>query len=202
MNLEKEMEKLRKVGYKDSEKDLNKLLNSMRFYEKTHDKTENRARQQYELVFDFSCRQAEEFNMELWAFLSKMYMIPGEDRFIKPPADLYNKKEKQDWIKREFRQYFYECMINCVYFPITRKLYINVLPHRKAGNETVKITKKGRIAKEEKIRKKIKELIALGKISPSIKRGDITTIAKALKFRYNYVQEYIKLQKRTEPPKC
>ena len=163
-------------------------------YAEEKDTGKNKARIAYERAFDFYCREAKKEKRDLWEYLSTEFMIPEERHLIKPPADLYNKKEKQDYIKGQYWLFYYEWTINRVLFPTVNELKELLLDKSDGGKKTVKITSKGRIAKEEKIRKKIKELITLGEISPSIKRGDITTIANALKLKYNYVQEYIKLQ--------
>jgi len=205
MNLEEEMKKLREGYCLTLEKDLKRLLDLMRRYAEKNDLTENRARQQYEWMFDFSCREAEKRNMSLWVYLSTMYMIPDERHLIKPPDTLMNnKKEQEIWLKGQFLPYFYECMLNCVQFAITNEFSTDLLPLRKGGNKTVATTKPRSDAKKNRIIKKVNELIDSRKITPEVERGEIMIVVKALRYEYtyNYVQETIKLWKRNKSPKC
>ncbi len=105
MNLEKKVKKLMEEGYKDSEKDKEKMLEVLLFYAKSHDMKINYARLTYECIFDLNCREAEELNIDLWVHLSNKFMIPEERHLINPPDTLKDKKKEQDWIKKEFWPY-------------------------------------------------------------------------------------------------
>jgi len=107
MNLDKEVKKLMEVGYEDSEKDKEKMLEVLLFYAETHDMKINYARQQYERMFNLSYREAEELNIDLWVHLSNKFKIPEEERHLIKPSDrLKNKKKRQDCIKWRFFPFF------------------------------------------------------------------------------------------------
>lgn len=82
---------------------------------------ENKARQQYERMFDFSCRQAEKQKRDLWEYLSAYFMLPEERHLIKPPDTLKNEEERLDWIKGRFWPFYYECIINTLLLKATNK---------------------------------------------------------------------------------
>jgi len=108
MTLEKETRRLMEVGYKDSEKDKEKMLEVLLFYAKSHDMKINYARLTYECIFDLNCREAEELNIDLWVHLSTKFKIPEEERYlIKPPNESKNKKKRQDCIKWLFYPFFF-----------------------------------------------------------------------------------------------
>jgi len=113
MNFEEEMKKLSKLRSNDPlVQALIKysfMMNSaIDVYRKTHDMKINRTRQDYESSFNRNCRRAKKKKQDLWVYLSTSYMIPEERHLIKPPNTLKNKKKRQDWIKKEFKPYFYE----------------------------------------------------------------------------------------------
>jgi len=117
MNLEKEMQKLSKLRSNDplvqaAIKYSVMMMSAIDVYRKTHDMKINRTRQDYESSFNRNCRRAEKKKQDLWVYLSTSYMIPEERHLIKPPNTLKNKKKRQDWIKKEFKPYFYEWRTN------------------------------------------------------------------------------------------
>lgn len=203
MNLEKKVKKLMEEGYKDSEKDEEKMLEVRRFYAEEHDWQINYARLHYECMFNLSRRQAEELNMDLWVYLSTKFKIPEEERYlIKPPNTLKNKKKEQDWIKKEFKPFFYEWKFNDFANPIIYAFSKDLLSLREGGNKTVATTKPRSDAKKDRIIKKRNEYLASGKFTRGKERSMNKIIAKVLKYNYNYVQDVLKLQRRNENTKC
>ena len=206
MNFEKEMEKLHKLqesGDVDLQKYYDKMTEIMRRYGSTHNMELNNARQQYEWIFDFSCRQAEELNKDLWEVLCG-YMFLNEYHLIKPPNTLKNTKKIQVWLKKEFKQYFYEFIINGSMAAFANELSELKKLSSGGGKHTVEITKPKSAAKKDRIIKKVNELIDSRKITPEVERGEIKIVVKALRYKYtyNYVQETIKLWRRNKSPKC
>jgi len=113
MNLEKEMErlsKLQKSGDVTLQKHMSKMSNIFLSAENNSLMKENKARQQYEWMFDFCCRQAEELNIDLWVHLSNKFMISEERHLIKPPNN----------IKRSFGHIFMNTYltVSCLKLPI------------------------------------------------------------------------------------
>ena len=203
MTLVEEIKKLKRRGYKDLDKDMVKMLDTILSYSGTFDMKTNYARLAYDREFDLCCREAEELNMDLWVHLSNKFKIPKEERYlIKPPDILKNKKEVQDRIKWKFWPFYNEWKLNYFSNPIIYAFSKNLVPLRKGGNKTVKKTKARSDAKHQQLIEKEKELIASGTLTPSNKRQHNTILAKALKFEYNFVQDFHKLQRRNENPKC
>jgi len=207
MTFEEEMEKLSKLqksGDVALQKYYDKTSEIRSRYAATHNMEINNARKQYEWIFDFSCRQAEELNKDLWEVLCD-YIFLDEYHLIKPPAKLKNKKrERELWLKKEFKPYFYECMINGFVGVFTNELSELKKRNKKGGKDTVATTKPRSDAKKNRIIKKVNELIDSRKITPEVERGEIKIVVKALRYKYtyNYVQETIKLWRRNKSPKC
>jgi len=206
MTFEKEMErlsKLQKSGDVALQKYFDKMSDIMRLSAKEYFLTkENKARKQFEWMFDFSCRQAEKQKRDLWKYLSAYFMLPEEGRRIKPPNKLKNKKEIQDWIKKEFQPYFYECVLNTLPLKATNKFSKVKAKNMYGGNKTVATTKPRSDAKHQRIIKKRNKYLASGKFTRGKERGLNAIIAEELGYKYNYVQEVLKLQRRNENPKC
>ena len=173
MNLEKKVKKLMEEGYKDSEKDKEKMLEVLLFYAETHDMKINYARQQYECMFNLSYREAEELNIDLWVHLSTKFMIPKEGYLIKPPNELKNKKKRQDCIKWLFYPFFFEWKFNNFTNPITYAFTKDLLSLRKGGDDTGKLKTQEKIEREEIIRQKAKYFNVKKLIDFGVKKKDI-----------------------------
>jgi len=174
MNLEKKVKKLMEEGYKDSEKDKEKMLEVLLFYAKSHDMKINYARLTYECIFDLNCREAEELNIDLWVHLSTKFKIPEEERYlIKPPNELKNKKKRQDCIKWLFYPFFFEWKFNNFTNPITYAFSKGVLSYRKRGEKRGKQETQERIEREEIIRQKAKYFNVKKLIDFGVKKKDI-----------------------------
>jgi len=161
MNLEKEMQKLSKRtknGDVTLQKHWDKMSEIMSRYASTHDTEINNARKQYEWMFDSSCRRAEELNKDLWVVLSD-YMFLDEYHLIEPPNTLKNKKEIQVWLKKEFKPYFYECMINGFAAAFMNELSELKKLNSKGGKATVATTKPRRAKRKASILNERKKLI-------------------------------------------
>ncbi len=195
MNLEKKVKKLMEEGYKDSEKDKEKMLEVLLFYAKSHDMKINYARLTYECIFDLNCREAEELNIDLWVHLSTKFKIPEKERYlIKPPDKLKNKKKRQDWIKWLFYPFFFEWKFNNFTNPITYAFSKGVLSYRKRGKKRGEQETQERIARQEPIIQERKELIDSG---VKYEKEIIKRIKKALpKESYDYIQKTILVEKR------
>ncbi len=174
MNLEKKVKKLMEEGYKDSEKDKEKMLEVLLFYAKSHDMKINYARLTYECIFDLNCREAEELNIDLWVHLSTKFKIPEEERYlIKPPNELKNKKKRQDCIKWLFYPFFFEWKFNNFTNPITYAFTKDLLSLRKGGDDTGKLKTQEKIEREEIIRQKAKYFNVKKLIDFGVKKKDI-----------------------------
>ena len=161
MNLEKEMEKLSKLqksGNVTLQKHMSKMSDIFLSAENNSLMKENKARQQYEWMFDFYCREAEELNIDLWVHLSNKFMIPEERHLINPPDTLKDKKKEQDWIKKEFWPYYYEWQLNAYANPITYAFSKSLLPLREGGGMRGEQKEQERIEREEIIIQKAREL--------------------------------------------
>ncbi len=118
MTLVEEIKKLRDGGYVGVDKHMVKVCESILFYAETFDMKINYARLQYDLEFDLNCRQAEELNIDLWVHLSTKFKIPEEERYLIKAPDKLKDKKRQDWIKKEFKPYFYEWNSNNIVNPL------------------------------------------------------------------------------------
>ena len=192
MNLEKETRRLMEVGYKDSEKDKEKMLEVLLFYAKSHDMKINYARLTYECIFDLNCREAEELNIDLWVHLSTKFKIPEEERYlIKPPNESKNKKKRQDYIKWLFYPFYFEWKFNNFANPIIYAFSKDLLSLREGGNKTGEKTKRRSNARKKPITQIRKELIDSGITKNLNKR-----IAQALpEETYDYIQKATKEEK-------
>ena len=192
MTLEKETRRLMEVGYKDSEKDKEKMLEVLLFYAKSHDMKINYARLTYECIFDLNCREAEELNIDLWVHLSTKFKIPEEERYlIKPPNESKNKKKRQDYIKWLFYPFYFEWKFNNFANPIIYAFSKDLLSLREGGNKTGEKTKRRSNARKKPIIQKRKELIDSGITKNLNKR-----IAQALpEETYDYIQKATKERK-------
>jgi len=200
MNLEKEMEKLSKLqksGNVTLQKHMSKMSNIFLSAENNSLMKENKARQQYEWMFNFYCRQAEEMNMDLWVHLSNKFMISEERHLIKPPNNtLKNKKKEQDWIKKEFWAYFYEYIFNCFLFKVTNKFSEVKGKNMDGGEIRGKQETQEKIVLREPIIQKRKELIDSGvKDDKEIMRRVIKAFPKR---NYNFIQKTILAEKYKE----
>jgi len=200
MNLEKEMErlsKLQKSGDVTLQKHMSKMSNIFLSAENNSLMKENKARQQYEWMFDFCCRQAEELNIDLWVHLSNKFMISEERHLIKPPNNtLKNKKKEQDWIKKEFWAYFYEYIFNCFLFKVTNKFSEVKGKNMDGGEIRGKQETQEKIVLREPIIQKRKELIVSGvKDEKEIMRRIIKAYPKR---NYNFIQKTILAEKYKE----
>ena len=161
-------------GYKDSEKDKEKMLEVLLFYAKSHDMKINYARLTYECIFDLNCREAEELNIDLWVHLSTKFKILEEERYlIKPPNESKNKKKRQDCIKRLFYPFFFEWKFNNFANPITYAFTKDLLSLRKGGDDTGKLKTQEKIEREEIIRQKAKYFNVKKLIDFGVKKKDI-----------------------------
>ena len=161
MNLEKEMEKLSKLqksGNVTLQKHMSKMSDIFLSAENNSLMKENKARQQYEWMFDFYCREANNFNMDLWEYLSAKFMIHEESHLIKPPDTLKDKKKEQDWIKKEFCPYFYEYLFNCFLFKVTNKFSKGKGKNMDGGEKRGKQETQERIEREEIVIQTIERL--------------------------------------------
>ena len=154
-------------------------------------------------MFNLSCRQAEELNIDLWVHLSNKFKIPEEERHLIKPSDrLKNKKKRQDCIKWRFFPFFFEWCFNNYANPIIYAFSKDLLSLREGGKKTVATTKPRSDAKKDRVIKKRNEYLASGKFTRGKERGMNKIIAKVLKYNYNYVQDVLKLQRRNENTKC
>ena len=161
MTLEKEMEKLSKLqksGNVTLQKHMSKMSDIFLSAENNSLMKENKARQQYEWVFNFYCRQAEELNIDLWVHLSNNFMISEEKHLIKAPNTLKDKKKEQDWIKKEFWPYFYEYIFNCFLFKVTNKFSKGKGKNMDGGEKRGKQETQERIEREEIVIQTIERL--------------------------------------------
>jgi len=200
MTFEKEMErlsKLQKSGDVTLQKHMSKMSNIFLSAENNSLMKENKARQQYEWMFNFYCRQAEEMNMDLWVHLSNKFMISEERHLIKPPNNtLKNKKKEQDWIKKEFWAYFYEYIFNCFLFKVTNKFSEVKGKNMDGGEIRGKQETQEKIVLREPIIQKRKELIVSGvKDEKEIMRRIIKAYPKR---NYNFIQKTILAEKYKE----
>jgi len=200
MNLEKEMQKLNKRtknGDVTLQKHFDKMSDIMRLSAKEYFLTkENKARKQFEWIFDFSCRQAEKQKRDLWEYLSAYFMLPEEGRRIKPPNKLKNKKEIQDWIKKEFQPYFYECMLNTLPLKATNIFSKVKAKNMAGGNQTVATTKPRSAIRKAPIIRERKKLIDSGVTD---ERVILKRIRKAFpKELSHYIQQTIQAEKYKE----
>jgi len=200
MNLEKEMQKLNKRtknGDVTLQKHFDKMSDIMRLSAKEYFLTkENKARKQFEWIFDFSCRQAEKQKRDLWEYLSAYFMLPEEGRRIKPPNKLKNKKEIQDWIKKEFQPYFYECMLNTLLLKATNKFSKVKAKNMGGATKTLEITKPRSAARKAPIIKERKKLIDNGVTN---ERVILKRIRKAFPGEHSlYIQQTILAEKYKE----
>jgi len=153
-----------------------KIHDIILLYNEKHDRKINYARQDYEREFDSNCRKAEERNMDLWVLLSDIYMIPEERHLIKPPNTLKNKKEKQDWIKKEFFPYFYEWKFNNIDKPIIYAFGQGWLSYKKRGKKRGKQETQGKITRQEIIIQKARELDVKKLLADGMKKKDINEL--------------------------
>jgi len=202
MTLVEEIKKLKKRGYVGLDKHTVKVYKAILFYAETFDMEINYARLQYDREFNLNCREAEESKQDLWIYLSSKFMIQEERYLIKPPNKLKNKKERQDWIKKELSPYYYERHFNNYANPIIYAFSKGKVKNTKGAYKTLETTKKRSNAKKERVIKKRNEYLASGKFTRGKERGMNTIIAKVLKYNYNYGQDVLKLQRRNENPKC
>jgi len=199
MTLENEMErlsKLQKSGDATLQKHMDKMSDIFLSAEHNSLMKENNARQQYEWVFDFYCREAEEAKQDLWVYLSNKFMISEERHLIKPPNTLKNKKKEQDWIKKEFWPYFYEYIFNCFRFKVTNKFSEVKGKNMDGGEIRGEQETQEKIARQEPIIQKREELIDSG---VKDEKEIIKRIRKAFpKEDYDYIQKTILAKKRKE----
>ena len=189
------IKKLQESGDVELQKYYDKTAEIINRYATTHDNTENRARKQFEWLFNFSCRQAEESNKDLWEVLS-IYMIPEERHLIKPPDTLKNKKNIQDWTKKEFKPYFYECMINVFMGAFTNELSELKKRNKKGGKDTVAKTKPRSVARKAPIIKERKKLIDNGEKDEKV---ILKLLVKAFPDeRRHYIQQTVLAEKYRE----
>jgi len=158
MTLVEEIEKLRDGGYAGVDKHMVKVCESILFYAETFDMKINYARLQYDLEFDLNCRQAEELSIDLWVHLSTKFKIPEEERYLIKAPDKLKDKKRQDWIKKEFKPYFYEWRINNFANPITYAFSKSVVSLRKRGKKGREQGTLEKINRQEIIIQKAKEL--------------------------------------------
>jgi hypothetical protein len=174
MNLEKKVKKLMEEGYKDSEKDKEKMLEVLLFYAKSHDMKINYARLTYECIFNLNCREAEELNIDLWVHLSTKFKIPGEERYlIKPPNELKNKKKRQDCIKWLFYPFFFEWKFNNFTNPITYAFSKDLLTLREGGKKRGEQETQGKITRQEIIIQIARELDVKKLLADGMMKKDI-----------------------------
>lgn len=195
-----EIKKRIEEGHKDSEKNKDKMLEVRRLYAEEHDWQTNYARLIYDVQFDSLCRVAKKEKRDLCEYLSET-MFSDVRHLIEPPNTL-KKEEQKLWIKNQYMLYFYEFLINQELLPIHYAFTKDLLPHREAGENTVKITKPRSAAKHQQIIDKEKELTASEILTPNNKRQHNTILAEALGFNYNFVADFRKLQKRNKNTKC
>jgi len=200
MNLEKEMEKvskLRKSGNVTLQKHMDKMSDIFLSAENNSLMKENKARQQYEWVFNFYCRQAEELNIDLWVHLSNNFMIPEEKHLIKAPNTLKDKKKEQDWIKKEFWPYFYEYIFNCFLFKVTNKFSKGKGKNMDGGEKRGEQETQERIVRQEPITQKRKELIDSGvKDEKEIIKLIVEEFSE--EETYDYIQKTILAERKKE----
>jgi len=174
MNLEKETRRLMEVGYKDSEKDKEKMLEVLLFYAKSHDMKINYARLTYECIFDLNCREAEELNIDLWVHLSTKFKIPEEERYlIKPPNESKNKKKRQDYIKWLFYPFYFEWCFNNYANPIIYAFSKGVVSFRKRGKKGGEQGTLKKNIREVKIIQTARELDVKKLLDTGVKKKDI-----------------------------
>jgi len=201
MTLVEEIEKLRDGGYVGVDKHMVKVCESILFYAENFNMKKNYARLQYDLEFDLNCRQAEEAKQDLWVYLSNKFKIPEEERYlIKAPDKLKNKKKRQDWIKKEFKPYYYERQFNDYANPIIYAFSKSVLSYRKRGKKRGEQETQERIARQEPIIQKRKELIDSGvKDEKEIIKLIVEEFSE--EETYDYIQKTILKAKRKEENK-
>ena len=190
-----EIKKLMGAGHKDSEKNKEKMLEVRRFYAEEHDWQTNYARLSYDVMFDFYCREAKKEKRDLWEYLFTEFMFSDVRHLINPP-DTLKKKEQELWIKNQYMPYFYEFLINQTLLPIQYAFTKDFLPHRKAGENTVKITKQRSAARRAPLIKERKTLIDSGVTD---ERVILKRIRKAFpKELSHYIQQTIQAEKYKE----
>ena len=190
-----EIKKRIEEGHKDSEKNKEKMLEVRRFYAEEHDWQTNYARLSYDVMFDFYCREAKKEKRDLWEYLFTEFMFSDVRHLIKPPNTL-KKEEQKLWIKNQYMPYFYEFLINQTLLPIQYAFTKDFLPHRKAGEDTVKITKQKSAARKAPIIKERKKLIDSGVT-------DERVILKRIRKKFpkelsHYIQQTIQAEKYKE----
>jgi len=197
MTLLEEVEKLMEEGYKDSEKDEEKMLEVRRFYAKKHNWQTNYARLAYECMFNLSCREAEELNIDLWVHLSNKFKIPEEERYLtRPPDTLKDKKKRQDCIKWLFYPFFFEWQLNNYANPIIYAFSKDLLTLREGGNKTVATTKPRSAARKAPLIKERKKLIDDGVTN---ERVILKLVAKVFPDEhYHYIRQTILAEKKKE----
>jgi len=171
-----ELMKLSAAQGKIVKKQTVKIHDIILLYNEKHDRKINYSRQDYERAFDSSCREAEKRNMSLWVYLSTMYMIQSEGHLIKPPNKLKNKKEKQDWIKKEFFPYFYEWRFNNIENPIIYAFGQGWLSYTKRGKKRGKQKEQEKITRQEIIIQKARELDVKKLLADGMMKKDINEL--------------------------
>jgi len=127
--------------------------------------------------------------------LSTEFMFSDVRHLIKPPNTL-KKEEQKLWIKNQYMPYFYEFLINQKLLPIEYAFTKDFLPHRKAGEDTVKITKQKSAARKAPIIRERKKLIDSGVTD---ERVILKRIRKAFpKELSHYIQQTIQAEKYKE----
>ena len=96
----------------------------------------NHARHIYEEFFDSCRRETNKRKQDLSQFLSTFMPSNSETILMKPPDTLKNNKERERWCKEEFREYFYEWIINNALLGHTNKYSKSLKGHRKGGKDT------------------------------------------------------------------
>jgi len=179
MTFKKEAEKLMRSSdslMKSAIKYIVMMHDSIDFYRKNHDMKINDARQRYEFTFNLNCRRAEEKKQDLWVYLSTRYMIPEERNLIKPPNTLKNKKKRQDWIKKEFKPYFYEWNYNNVVNPLIYAFNKVWESYRKRGKKRGKQGTLKKNDRQEIIKQKARELDVKKLLADGMKKKDINEL--------------------------
>ncbi len=154
----------------------------------------NHARYIYEEFFDSCRRETYERKQYLSQFLSTFMPSDSDTILMKPPDTLNNNKERERWCKEEFREYFYEWLINNSLLGHTKKYSEGLKGHKKGGGNTGRKTNIRSNSRKEPIIQKRKELIDSG---VKDEKEIIKRIKKAFpKESYDYIQKTILVEKR------
>ena len=178
MNSKKDFEKLMRGSDPQIKAGLKYAImvhDAIDLYRKNHDMKINHARDHYEFIFLLNCGRAKKRNMDLWVLLSDKYMIPEERHLIKPPNTLKDKK-RQDWIKKEFRSYFYEFDHNNFAMPIMHELSKGWESYRKRGKKRGEQETQGKITRQEIIIQTARELDVKKLLADGMKKKDINEL--------------------------